>query len=74
LNRKLPVHFNRKMTIGHANAGPRAAAMFTLVQNRRLAGVNPEAYFIDVLARVDEHPASRIDELTPHNWGQSKNN
>lgn len=59
--------------IGHANAGPRAAAMFTLVQNCRLAGVNPEAYFIDVLARVDDHPASRIRELTPHHWGLSKN-
>ena len=61
--------------IGHANAGPRAAAMFTLVENCRLAGVNPEAYFIDVLTRIDDHPASRIDELTPHSWGQfqSKN-
>jgi transposase len=59
--------------VGHANAGPRAAAMFTLVENCRLAGINPEAYFIDVLARVDDHLASRIDELTPHNWGQSTN-
>lgn len=59
--------------IGHANAGPRAAAMFTLVENCRMAGVNPEAYFIDVLARIDDHPASRIAELTPRNWALSKN-
>jgi len=59
--------------IGHLNAGPRAATMFTLVENCRLAGVNPEAYFIDILARVDDHPASRIAELTPHAWAKSKN-
>lgn len=59
--------------IGHENAGPRAAMMFTFVQNCRLAGANPEAYFADVLRRVDDHPASRIDELIPQNWIKSKN-
>jgi transposase len=59
--------------IGHENAGPRAAQMFTLVENCRLAGINPEAYFADVLRRVDDHPASRIDELIPQNWDKSKN-
>lgn len=59
--------------IGHVNAGPRAAAMFTLVENCRIAGINPEAYLIDILARVDDHPASRIAELTPHAWAKSKN-
>jgi len=59
--------------IGHSNAGPRAAKMFTLAENCRMLGINPEAYFIDVLSRVDDHPASRIDELTPHHWIKSKN-
>jgi len=59
--------------IGHENAGPRAATMFTLVENCRMLGINPEEYFIDVLARVDDHPSSRIDELTPHGWFKSKN-
>lgn len=60
--------------IGHANAGPRAAMMFTFVENCRLAGANPESYFADVLRRIDDHPASRIDELIPQNWVKSKNN
>jgi len=60
--------------IGHENAGPRAATMFTLVENCRILGINPEEYFIDVLGRVDDHPFSRIDELTPHGWIKSKNN
>jgi len=59
--------------VGHENAGPRAAMMFTLAENCRMLGVNPEEYFIDVLSRVDDHPISRIDELTPHGWFQSKN-
>jgi transposase len=56
--------------IGHSNAGPRAAQMFTLIENCRMLGVNPEAYLIDVLTRIDEHPNRRIDELTPHGWSQ----
>jgi len=59
--------------IGHENAGPRAAMMFTLAENCRMLGINPEQYFIDVLSRVDDHPFSRIDELTPHGWIKSKN-
>ena len=59
--------------IGHPNAGPRAALMFTLIENCRMLGINPETYLTDVLTRVDDHPASRIDELTPHNWAKSKN-
>jgi transposase len=31
-------------------------------------GVNPVEYIADVLMRVQSHPASRIDELLPHNW------
>ena len=54
--------------IGHPDAGPRAAVMFTLVENCRQAKINPEAYFADVLARIDDHPASRIEELIPQNW------
>jgi len=54
--------------IGHPDAGPRAAIMFSLVENCKLAKANPEAYFADVLARIDDHPNSRIDELLPQNW------
>ncbi len=59
--------------IGHENAGPRTAMMFTFVENCRLSGINPEAWFADILSRIDDHPASRIDELIPQNWVMSKN-
>jgi len=48
--------------------------MFTLVENCRLNAINPEEYLIDVLVRVDDHPNSRIAELTPQGWLKSKNN
>ena len=46
--------------IGHPDVGPRAAIMFTLVENCRQAKINPEAYFADVLACTDDLPASAI--------------
>ena len=43
---------------------PRAFSPLVLQAN----GVNPVDYLADVLLRVQTHPASRIDELLPHNW------
>lgn len=57
--------------IGHQNAGPRTAIMFTLVENCRILGINPEAYLADILARVDDHPNKRIHDLTPHGWAKA---
>jgi transposase len=34
--------------------------------------VNPVDSLADVLLRVQTHPASKIDELLPHNWSSSK--
>jgi transposase len=47
--------------------------MFTLVENCRILGINPEAYLIDVLTRVDSHLQKHIRDLTPHGWKKSKN-
>ena len=35
-------------------------------------GVNVQDYLTDVLIRVSEHPASKIDELLPWNWDRGK--
>ena len=41
--------------IGHPEAGPRLANLFTLVENGRQAGVDIEAYVIDLLTRLPAH-------------------
>jgi len=40
----------------------------SLLVTCRLHGVNPYEYLVDVLQRVDTHPASRVEELTPRLW------
>jgi len=40
----------------------------SLIHTCRLHDVNPYDYLVDVLQRVDCHPASQIQELTPRLW------
>ncbi len=42
----------------------------SLVVTCRLHGVHPYTYLVDVLQRIDRHPASKVDELTPRVWKQ----
>jgi transposase len=42
--------------------------MYSLIVTAKLNEVDPQAWLADVLARIAEHPAHRIDELLPWNW------
>jgi transposase len=53
---------------GSDRGGLRAAAMYSLIVTAKMNGVDPQAWLADVLARIAEHPASRLDELLPWNW------
>ena len=53
---------------GSDTGGERAAVIFTLIETCKLCDVDPRAWLADVLARIADHPASRIDELLPWNW------
>ncbi len=35
-------------------------------------GVDPQAWLADVLARIAEYPARRLDDLLPWNWKPAK--
>ena len=58
---------------GSDRGGERAAAMFTLIETAKLNDVDPQAWLADVLRRINDHPASRLDELLPWNWGATVN-
>jgi transposase len=53
---------------GSDSGGDRAAVMYTLIETAKLNDVDPRAWLADVLARIADHPASRIDELLPWRW------
>ncbi|TDH56844.1 IS66 family transposase [Dankookia rubra] len=57
---------------GSDRGGDRAAAMYSLIITAKLNGVDPRAWLADVLARIADHPASRLDELLPWNWKQAR--
>lgn len=43
----------------------------SLISTCKLHDINPYTYLTDVLQRVSDHPASKIDELTPRVWKET---
>ena len=57
---------------GSDAGGHRAAAIYTLIETAKLNDVDPQAWLADVLARLQDHPSKRLDELLPWNWKISR--
>ena len=53
---------------GSDRGGERAAAVYSLIVSAKLNEVDPRAWLADVLARIADHPASRLRELLPWHW------
>ena len=53
---------------GSDRGGQRAAAMYSIIVTAKMNNVDPQAWLADVLTRIAEHPAHRLDELLPWNW------
>jgi transposase len=53
---------------GSDRGGQRAAFLYSLIVTAKLNDVDPHAWLADVLARIADHPANRIDELLPWHW------
>jgi transposase len=53
---------------GSDRGGERAAFMYSLIGTAKLNDVDPQAWLADVLGRIAETPASRLDDLVPWNW------
>jgi transposase len=53
---------------GSDRGGQRAAIIYTLIQTAQLNEVDPQAWLADVLARIADHPATKLDQLLPWHW------
>jgi hypothetical protein len=53
---------------GSDAGGETFADAMTIIETAKLSGLNPEAYLTDVLARINDHPNKRLDDLLPWNW------
>jgi hypothetical protein len=45
-----------------------AAAIYNLIETAKLNGIDPQAWLADMLARLPDHPAKRVNDLLPWNW------
>ena len=54
--------------VGHPDARPRLANLFTLVEDARRAGVDVEAYLTAHLTQPPDHSVRRLGEWLPRAW------
>ena len=53
---------------GSDTGGKTAAVLRSFVASCKRCGVEPFAWFGDVLSRIPAHSITRLSELLPHNW------
>lgn len=65
-----PIAIGRKnfLFAGSDAGGEIVADAMTLIETAKLSGLNPQIFLADVLARINDHLVSRLDELLPWNW------
>ena len=67
---------NRDIALGRGNwtffgsdeGGRTAAVLRSFIATCKRCGVEPFAWFCDVLSRIPAHPVNRLDELLPQHW------
>jgi hypothetical protein len=67
---------NRDIALGRGNwtffgsdrGGKRAAVLRSFIASCKRCGVEPFAWFHDVLSRIPSHSIARLSELMPHHW------
>lgn len=53
---------------GSDAGGETLARAMTIIETAKLNGLDPQAYLADILDRIHDHMANRLDELLPWNW------
>jgi transposase len=67
LERGIAIGRKARLFAGSDRGGERAAAIYTLIVTAKLNGLDPRAWLADVLRRIADYPAARLDELLPWN-------
>jgi transposase len=70
--RGVAVGRNNWMFFGSDEGGRTAAVLRSFVASCQRAGVEPYAWFQDVLSRIGAHSIARLAELLPHNWAPAQ--
>jgi transposase len=63
---------NNWVFFGSDQGGKTAAVLRSFVATCQRVGVDPFAWFKDVLSRIAGHPISRLADLLPHNWAPAQ--
>jgi len=73
-NAMRPVALGRKnwLHIGSEEAGPRIAAISSVIETCRRLKINVREYLLDVLPRIPTWPITRVAELTPMAWAAQR--
>ncbi len=68
-----PLAIGRKnyLFAGSHEAAQRAAMLYSFMGTCKKNGVNPFEWLRDILIRISEHHANKLDELLPQNWVNS---
>ena len=53
---------------GSDQGGKTAAVLRSFIASCKRSGIEPFAWFRDVLSRIPAHSIARLSELFPHNW------
>ena len=57
--------------LGNEVAGPKVAAIYSVIETCKRLGINVREYLTEVLPRLGDWPVNRIGELTPSAWKES---
>jgi transposase len=65
-----PVALGRKnyLFAGSHDAAQRAAMIYSLLATCKKNNVGPTAWLTDVLAKIQDQPINRIEDLQPDKW------
>jgi len=58
--------------IGEAEAGPRSAILFTIIEACRSRGIDPQTYLRDVLTKLPTLTNRQIKDVTPEAWAKTR--